>query len=582
MSSHSPSRPCLACLCLASVLAAGCGDDGGAADAAPADASFVPAPDLADPARAGSLRIRVTDEESGLALPSRVLLQPLGNTPPVRFDRLPSGELTNGLVGTKVSRDVIGAPEGVLLLFGAAELTLDPGSYDLFITHGPEWEADERRVTVEAGKATSVEAKLRHSVDTRGWLAADLHVHAGRSFDSRLQHEARVISEVGVGVELIVATDHNVITDLQPDIEALGYQDVARAIIGDEFNFAEGHGGAYPMPYFADQPFGGTESQKLDWDSVKNIHAPQIFDFIHGFPTRPVVTVNHPRLLPDLGYFGNIDWAPPLALPTAARFDAVELLGGYAEQPEDLAQLVRDWFFLLSSGHRVTALGSSDTHKLRDVRAGFPRSLLRLGDDRPREVGGADLAEAIRAGRAIATNGPFATLTVEGRPIGEVVKTGGGGTVMVEAFVDAPGWIVVDKARVFVNGKLAVERALAPGTRPRLRESFPVPVPAGDAWVVLQVGGLVPLRDDLIGENAAGRVLPFAITNPVYLDGNGDGTWKPTFPRPEDADPGPLGPLGLVEGGGREPFDLRLPGRARRAGDDCEPPLFTDPRSFEP
>src|SRR5262245_32830091 len=213
------------------------------------DAVYVVPPDFADRDAAGTLTFHITDDESGKPLPVRVLVTAVPPTPAPRFDRTPGGQVTNGDTGTVVAAGVIGAPEGVMLIKGQAELTMEPGSYDLFITHGPEWEADQRRVTISAANSTAVEAALRRSVDTRGWMAADLHVHTSRSYDSKLQNDSRVVSEVSVGVEMIVTTDHNVLTDLTPEVEQFDYQEIARAFVGDEYNFVEGHGGAYPMPY---------------------------------------------------------------------------------------------------------------------------------------------------------------------------------------------------------------------------------------------------------------------------------------------------------------------------------------------
>src|SRR5262249_33192825 len=126
------------------------------------------------------------------------------------------------------------------------------------------------------------------------------------------------------------------------------------------------------------------------------------------------------------------------------------------------------------------------------------------------------------------SNGPFLTLSVNGHPVGDLVG-GLGATAMVEATVDAPAWIDVDKLRVFVNGQVAAERDVKTGHRPLLHETIPIQLPKGDSWIVLQAGGSKPMRDDLIGEHGGGRVVPFAITNPIYLDGDGDGAFKPAF-----------------------------------------------------
>ncbi len=531
------------------------------------------APDLPPLAGAGTLRVIALDDETGQPMPARVVVTATGATRPHLFDLGGDGMSVAGAVGVTLGPGVIGAPEGVLLAAGDGGFALPAGTWDVAVYRGPEWERALAHVVIGDGAHAEVTAPLARTVDTRGWLAADLHVHTARSFDSMLQPADRVVSEVSVGVELIVTTDHNVFTDLQPEVEQLGYGGLARALVGDEFNFYEGHGGAYPVPYDATDPLGGGAAKwQLDLASVRYQHSTDLFQFLRTLPTRPAITINHPRLQPDLGYFINLKefgpngWAPPSPLPDVALFDAIELLNGYMNDPGSLALLLRDWFFLLDGGARVTALGSSDTHRLRDVKAGFPRTWLRMPTESPAEVAAADLADAIRAGRAIASNGPFALLTVENGQIGDLVGATGA-TVTVDALVDAPAWIDVAEVRVLVNGRVAQSFAVAPGLRPTFHQRFPLALPPGDAWVALQANGRAPLPPALIGEHQGGAVLPFVVTNPVFVDRDGDGAWRPAIAQP---DPGPIEWLGPA------PPPSPPPEYARPSPEDCEPPLWEE------
>src|SRR5207244_567550 len=126
-------------------------------------------------------------------------------------------------IGAVVAPGVLGAPEGVLLVTGLGSVPVPPGSYDLFITRGPEYEAVQAHVSVSAGEVEEIDAELDRTVDTGGWLAADLHVHSRNSFDSKIPLERRVISMVTNGIEVIVSTEHNNVTDFAPIIAQLGY-----------------------------------------------------------------------------------------------------------------------------------------------------------------------------------------------------------------------------------------------------------------------------------------------------------------------------------------------------------------------
>jgi hypothetical protein len=294
--------------------------------------------------------------------------------------------------------------------------------------------------------------------------------------------------------------------------------------------------------------FGGTNEFQLNWEAVKDLSLQQVSARMHSFPEDPAICINHPVLPPDLGYFlptasnGNPGWSPPAPLDSAGTFDAIEILNGF-NALEDLPVLMRDWFFLLNSGFRVTALGSSDTHRMSDVKGGYPRTWLRTNGDDPTLVDGTMLADAIRNGRAVASTGPFITLLVDGTAqIGDLVSDTSG-AVQVELSVDAPAWIDVNVVRVYVNGAKVQEFPVAPGLHPLLDMKWRQPLPSGDAWIAATASGKKPLpaalmlyRDPSTGARDV-PAPPFAIANPVYIDGTGDGKWSPTIARPAAAAP---------------------------------------------
>ena len=578
------------------------GDSGGGDDLGPGGTSADMAPEMMPPG-SNVLRLTVVDGETGFFLPSRVLITAVEPTRPIAFDIDKNGVSAKGDRAVRLGPGVLGAPEGLMLEAGTGAVHLPQGIYDVMVTHGPEWEAVEQRVSITPGRGVDIDAVLDRTVDTTGWLAADLHIHTGRSYDSTMPVQDRVVTEVSVGVELLVTTDHNVMSDLQPDVVRLGYESIARAIVGNEFNFDPGHGGAYPMPYdpmgfdSLGAPDGGATKIKLDWERARFMLIGQMYDYLQKVPGwGPVaVTVNHPRMGGSLGFFENLfsprygpaygpvespGWHPPTKLEDAGKFDGLEVMSGYMMQPAQMQVILRDWFFLLSSGTRVTGLGSSDTHRLRGVKAGFPRTWLRMSSDDPTRVADVELVTAIKKGRAIASNGPFITLNVAGGDIGDLVKVVGK-TVDLDVTVDAPSWIDLDKARIFINGKQVKELPIAgPKTRPRLNTRVTgLPLPAGDAWVVVQASGKKPLPLGLIGDDTLDgerNVVPFAITNPVFLDVDGDGNFDPRLSLP-DADPGPLGPLAMPD-----PMPMLDDGAVRhnRIPQDCEPPLWVNPATW--
>ncbi len=538
-------------------------------------------PSDGDPTTA--LRFYVTDRDTGMPIPARVIFRP---PPAAGFaDSVVTGMFDIGSPGSNtgavVAPGVVGSPEGVLLATGLGLVPVPPGTYELFITRGPEYEAVDTRVAIESGEVLRIDAQLDRTVDTRGWLSADLHVHTKSSFDSSMPLDRRVISMVSNGVEVIVSTEHNNANDLAPTIAQLGYgADVVGTVVGDEFNFEPGHGGAYPVAFDATLPAGGvpewTSGDCVPGIGVQCTLAPQMFDIMHAqVPGVTVVTINHPWWQGgDLGYFTNIGWGagtanpPPAPLETAGQFDAMEVLNGYWVDLDAVGNLITDWMFLLSQGYRVSALGSSDTHKINWVRAGWPRSWLRLPTDQPGEVTGQLLADAIRWQRVVASTGPFAELTVDGHPIGEMVVPKGG-NVTVEMSVDAPNWMQVDVVRLYKDGVLEHEYAVPPGHRPVFHTTIKEPV-TGDGWYVLQAEGATPLPGDVVGELShlnGYEMQPFVITNPVFIDGDGDGRWRPP------AWSGPPMPFARAADPGERARDRHGPVSEGCSPNETEPPL---------
>src|SRR4051812_9235469 len=118
------------------------------------------------------------------------------------------------------------------------------------ITRGFEYTAFEKEIAIVANQTVTVRAALDRVVNTKGWIAADLHLHALPSMDAPALLVDRVRSLAAAGIEAAVATDHNVVTDYRPAIQALGLGAEVASIIGDEVttkDLAFGHFNVFPL-----------------------------------------------------------------------------------------------------------------------------------------------------------------------------------------------------------------------------------------------------------------------------------------------------------------------------------------------
>jgi hypothetical protein len=199
-------------------------------------------------------------------------------------------------------RFIAGAPAAVTFaMYGGGHVALPPGTYTAVASRGLEYEIDVvGPFTVDAVQGHHLDLVVERSVDTEGWVSADLHVHAAPSHDSGVTLDDRVLSMVCEGVEFFAATDHDVITDYAPVIEELGLERWVQSAVGVETTTVElGHFLAFPLEADFTAEGGGAR----DWTG----EVP--YEMIIGLRNQgraagfdPMVFVAHPRA-GILGYF---------------------------------------------------------------------------------------------------------------------------------------------------------------------------------------------------------------------------------------------------------------------------------------
>ncbi|MBI5489368.1 MAG: CehA/McbA family metallohydrolase [Deltaproteobacteria bacterium] len=636
---------------------------------------------------------------------------------------------------------------------GGHSTELEPGRYDLWVSRGFEYSVYRQCVDVLAYDAARVTATVRRQVRTTGWVSGDFHTHGENSYDADMPYELRVRSAIAEGVDVVAATDHDVITDLGATVEEMGLRHRIVAATGEEVTPIEtGHIIGFPLRYDARAPQGGA----IDWTRrdlcvaqpdqpdcnhdgdagyVLPLRPQEVFDRLRELgeygPQDTLVIVPHPR---D-GFFGLFDQfglnhfdasfdSPglirgqhPLLRPEyfSWDFDALELLNskrfemirtptvseisdfvhdlgvlqaegrpegeiadlhrvyeglvlsrtaeeaaalrygataqclkdehcgagemcdlqrqvcvpagvrctGHGDCAEGEACLfdtspsrctascagdadcrldsrcdvetdpvharcvrrtcaptedpdypcvqsgsavrsgpVDDWFRLLEHGIVKTGLGNSDSHSITSLETGCARNFVYVGSDDPAAVDIRDVVRAIKAGRVVASYGPFVELFVNDHRIGDTVALGaGGGSVHVEAQVQWATWFDVDRVEVYRSGELvqSLELSASQRSQGRAEVSFDDAVPGGlDAWYVAIAMGAGPDARTLAPVYTANRhpylgftqvvattfasiddplihavlsmplpvpeevdMLPYAITNPVFVDADG-------------------------------------------------------------
>jgi hypothetical protein len=408
----------------------------------------------------------------------------------------------------------------------AGEVLLPPGDYDVFVTHGPEWTRLEESLTLAAGDRAAVAGALRHVVDTAGWIAADFHVHAEQSTDSTVSNERRLRGAVAEGLDYYVATDHDFVSDLRPWLEAEALDDRLVVASGVEVSTAKlGHFNVWPLA--DDRARAGHGAPR--WHDLEPEELFELFGA--GEPGR-VVQCNHPRFA-GAGYFDIIGFDPVTTPDDRLLCDTIEVINGidHDQSPE----VLEDWMALLNQRRRITATATSDCHGITDF-IGNPRTLVALDGgvdpgvgeprDRPGRFTAVEADAALVAGRAVATAGPMLTVSAtddEARAagVGEILATPSG-AVTVRVRLQAPDWMPLGTLDLIADGEvLRSVDASAPDAEGGLRSvtlDVPLPLDGADRWVVAwHHGGL--------SAPPGTHRPPWALTNPVFVDGDGDGTW---------------------------------------------------------
>jgi hypothetical protein len=391
-----------------------------------------------------TIEIEVTDAETGRPLPSRITIL---NS---------QGALQT--TGAQ-SKDHLAVRPGIVFTgSGKARFGLPPGQYTLYAGRGFEYSLASAEVELKAGAAVRRTLEIRREVPTQGYVACDTHIHtlthSGHG-DATIQE--RMITLASEGIELPIATDHNVQIDHDPFAREMELRRYFTPVIGNEVTTRVGHFNVFPVSPGAAAP----NHQLTQWS--------EIFDGIYATPEVKVAILNHAR---DL-HSGVRPFGPSLFNAAvgeniegwAMRFNAMEVLNSSATQ-NDIWRLFHDWMALLNRGRSVTPVGSSDSHDVGRHFVGQGRTYIRCDD---RDPGAIDVEQAVDnflQGRVMVSYGLLAEIKVEDKfGPGDLAKVAGAlpssATLGVAARVLGPHWTEASKVILFANGQPIREETIS-------------------------------------------------------------------------------------------------------------------------
>jgi len=398
---------------------------------------------------------------------------------------------------------------------GAGSIDLAPGDYTIVVSRGMEYEVLETDVQIVAGQTEALDIELVRVIETTGWIAADFHQHMEPSSDSDVAVRQRVIDNVAEGVEFVAATDHDIVTDLQPYIDELGLQDELSTMPGSEISPTAAHIGIYPLRH--DRNERGDNSVMLatiEEQTVVNKTIPDVIAAARARSTDPIVQLNHPRggtsLFETVRYDSSMhpdsvdheDWS--------TDFDVIEIVN----RSSSSCAIMGDWSTFLNTGFRITGLGNSDSHRvIGGDAAGVPRNYL-VSNSTPGQISDQEVVDALRTQRVTVGAHAFIRFS-DGKLPGDRVATTPDTPVEFGVEVQTPSWSQATRLHVIVNGSIVESLDASPaGTF-----DFDTTVARNfdrDSWVVFLALGPAPATQADYGG------VTLAFTNPVFVDVDAD------------------------------------------------------------
>jgi hypothetical protein len=418
-----------------------------------------------------------------------------------------------------------------LWLDGLGEALVPPGDYAYTATRGYEHAPATGALTVPAGGAAELRVSLPRLVDTTGWVSVDTHIHTSDSTDSRVQPEEQLLHAAAHGLDIAIFTEHEAIIDRDDLPAATGLDRHLGLITGEEVTATiPEHLTMFPARSDGSPRGGIVEWYGRDLD--------ELFGLMRERSDGGVNLLNHPS------YLDLIGWDPLLAQPTlddptrlglapdaalwSWDFDGVEVMNGHRSPFSSGNRRWVNWMSMVNAGHPVIAVGCSDDHGGDEV--GFPRTYIPAGSELGSEVPEADVVAAFRGGAALASAGAFARVDLDGVELGGLL-TATGGEATLHLHVEALPEIDVTFASVFVNcDEVLTLAATDPGGIIKLSEALALPLPLDeDAHVTVAAFGAGRLPAGLPQYDPT--EVPRVLTNPIYVDTDGDGVFTGPGPR---------------------------------------------------
>ncbi|MCX7796052.1 MAG: CehA/McbA family metallohydrolase [bacterium] len=225
----------------------------------------------------------------------------------------------------------------------------------------------------------------------RGWVKGDFHSHTKHS-DGSLSIEELVQNAIGRGLDFIFLTDHNKISGWETARE-----ERFPLFPGIEFTTFWGHFTAFGVTKY------------IEWDKINpDKGIVEISELVHS--QGGLFCVAHPFTIGDPVCTGcrctiDVDWQ---------CVDTLEVWAGtFSQRRHENTETLKLWRNLLSQGYKITGIGSTDIHSLKDLYPDVPMTFVLVED-----LTLGNVLNSIKMGRVYVSRGPKVEFSIGNAEIG--------------------------------------------------------------------------------------------------------------------------------------------------------------------
>ncbi len=411
------------------------------------------------------------------------------------------------------------------------EVELPVGTYLVYASRGPEYSMDKKVIEVLEDEPLELTFRIDKVVKTPNLISIDPHMHTNYS-DGRMGVAERIRSVVAEGVDVAVACDHNTITDYYPNLKKLRLNKYLAVIPGSEVTISGMiHYNTYPMNYKPEEEYNGAISPLSK-------EVTPLFEASRQKNPGTLLQVNHPRA-GTLGYFNNYQLDLKSAATAMENFDAsfnvLEVMNGPYYYSSNFTA-IEDWLHLLNRGYYFPLVASSDSHGIDKGEPGYSRTFVIYAGEETDNLDRDALFRAMLKGQSFASNGPIVEFRVNNKYTSGDTLTATNRRVDISVKVWSAPWISVDEVRLIVNGERRI--ILPVQTDKEVIQKFSLPLIGisleKDSYIVVEILGKESLFPVLQRASRSGfsanATLPYALTNPVFIDVDGNGKFDAPLP----------------------------------------------------